>query len=118
MNLELSMWLLGGALIVLSVLFGTVWKMLRDETKMQAEDIKQKASIDRLSDMEKRFSREVDEIKIGHKEVIENMGRRHEKDMDTMQAGFKEQISSVRHQIMQSENNILAQMKIMFDKNK
>lgn len=105
-TLETVVWVLSGVVPFFIILFGVIWKMLRDETKEHAEAIKKKADKDRLVESETRWSDDLSRISEDNKELISRIESRHERDLTQME----DRLSS---QIRNSEANILQQLTLM-----
>jgi hypothetical protein len=108
MSTEVWVWCLTGVMSLVTVLSATIWKMLRDESKKQAEAIEKKADQERLHEVEGRWREELNTVRENHKELLVNQDRRHERDLDQMSIRLGDQIRN-------SESNILAQIKLMIE---
>lgn len=107
-GVEFWIWVLTGAVALIGILSGTLWAMLRAEAKDHAELIKQKADADRLIEVEGRWKEELKDIKENNEKLIDKLQSRHDKELDALATRLGEQIKS-------TENNILTQMRLMFD---
>jgi flagellar biosynthesis/type III secretory pathway M-ring protein FliF/YscJ len=110
-TLETVVWVLSGVVPFFIILFGVIWKMLRDETKEHSEAIKKKADKDRLIESETRWSDDLSRISDDNKELISRIESRHERDLTQME----DRLSS---QIRNSEANILSQLTLMMQYSK
>jgi len=97
MPTEVWMWILTALVGLLSATFGVVWKMLRDESKEHAENIKLKADKEKLKEAEDRWNRE-----------FERQDRRHDKEVEAMEKRLSDRMDSM-------ENNIMGQMKMIME---
>lgn len=105
-SIETLVWVLTGAVTLISILGGTIWKLLRDEAKDQAEQIKKKADSDRLHEAEARWTSEIKSVKENGEKLVNKLEARHERDLDQMASRLSDQIKN-------SEVNILTQMRLM-----
>lgn len=105
-GIETLVWFLTGAVTLISVLGGAIWKLIRDEAKEQAEQIKRKADTERLHDAELRWSNELNSVREGNEKLINKIEARHDRELDQMASRLSEQIKN-------SESNILSQMRLM-----
>lgn len=117
MTLELSMYLLGGAIFVLTCLFGTVWGFMRQEAKDHALKLDQKVDNGRFHELEARFTKELDSVKENGEKLIDKLQSKHERELESMQSNFREQMQQIREQVRQTETNILNQMNLLFKAN-
>jgi hypothetical protein len=115
MTLELSMYLLGGAMFVLSCLFTVVWKLLREEAKEHGRQLELKASTDRLSELDNRFDKELQSMRENNEKLIDKIQLRHDRDIEAVSAGFREQISGIKEAMAGMERNIIRQIEFMFN---
>ena len=105
---EVLVYVLSGAVTLITILVGVVWKMLRHENDAQAKTIAQKADLERLHEVESRWTTELASVREANKELVGNLDRRHERDLDQMSARLTEQLRA-------TENNILVQIRLMID---
>lgn len=105
-GIETLVWILTGAVSLIVILGGTIWKMTRDEAKEQAEQIKKKADSDRLHEVELRWQSELVAVKDGNEKLINKLESRHDRDLDQLSTRLTEQIRN-------SETNILTQIRLM-----
>lgn len=86
---EVWMWILTALVGLLSATFGVVWKMLREESKQHAENIKLKADKDKLTEAENRWEK-----------MYDRQERQHEKDKEDMKKDFMQRIDTMENNIM------------------
>lgn len=107
-NVETLVWVLGGALAVVSTLSGVIWTMLRNESAQQAGQLSLKADTTRLHEVEQRFAQELTEVKENSEKLVNKLEQRHDREMQQMAERLGDQIRV-------TEANILAQIRIMFE---
>lgn len=107
-NVETLVWVLTGAVTLISILGGVIWKMVRDEGKEQDEILKKKADSDRLQEAEARWTSELNAVKESSEKLINKLEIRHDKEMEQMAHRLGEQIRN-------TENNILTQIRLMIE---
>ena len=115
---EVLSWILSGAFVILSALFGVVWQLLRAESKEHARQIELKANADRLTELDKRFEKDMQAMAENNEKLIEKLELRQQRDIEAVSSGFREQITGIKDQIRTMENNILRQMEFMFNSHK
>lgn len=113
-SVEVLTWVLGGCFVVLSTLFGVVWSMLRAEAKEHARQIELKANNDRLTELDNRMERDMQDMAKNNERLIEKLEARQLRDIEIVSAGFREQVSGLKEAMAAMEKNILQQMSIMF----
>lgn len=107
-TVDTLVWFLTGAVTLISILGGTIWHMLREEAKEHAELIRQKADADRLTEVEDRWKSELNAVREGNEKLVNKLEARHDREMDALATRLGEQIRA-------TENNILTQIRLMFD---
>ncbi len=107
-NIEVTIWILTGALSLVTILSGTIWKMIRDEAKEQAKKIDQKADQDRVHDIENRWTTELSSVRDNNEKLVNKLEQRHDRELDAMASRLSDQIRN-------SETNILTQIRLMID---
>lgn len=107
-NVETLVWVLTGALTVITTFGGVIWKLLRDEAKEQASQIKDKADNERLHEAEARWSTELNAVKENSEKLVNKLEIRHDKEMDQLATRLGDQIRS-------TETNILTQIRLMIE---
>lgn len=115
---EVLSWILSGAFVILSALFGVVWQLLRAESKEHARQIELKANADRLTELDNRFEKDMKTMAENNEKLIEKLELRQQRDIEAVSSGFREQITGIKDQIRTMENNILRQMEFMFNSHK
>lgn len=118
MSNEVLTYILSGAVFLLSVLFGVVWTLLRDESKEHATKLEQKATEARVNDLEVKFDKDLSAMRESNERLVDKLQARHEKDMDSLSAGFNIQITGVKELVQNMERNILQQLAIMYGSRK
>ena len=108
MNVETLVWVLTGALTLISILGGVIWKLVRDEAKEQSQMLRSKADNDRLQDAETRWTTELNAVKENSEKLVNKLEVRHDKEMEQMATRLGEQIRN-------TENNILTQIRLMIE---
>lgn len=106
MDIATVMWILGGAVTLIYALGGAVFKMLRDESKQQAELIRQKADSDRLDEAEARWQNELQQVRDGNEKLIDKLENRYDRELVALAERLSDQIKT-------SENNILNQLALL-----
>lgn len=115
MTLELSMYLLSGVLFVVCCLIGVIWNQKNAEIKEHSRLIEMKANESRLSDLDKKMEKEMEQMAANNNRLIEKLEDRHNKDLEFVSSGFRDQINSLRDQMKNVETNIIRQMEFMFN---
>lgn len=105
-NVETLVWVLTGAMTLMGTMGGIIWKLVRDEAKEQASQIRNKLDIDRLTAAEDRWKQEIEEVKTNSEKLVNKLEVRHDKEMEQMAHRLGEQIRN-------TENNILTQIRLM-----
>lgn len=105
-SIETLTWIFGGALTVIGTLIGVVWKILRDEAKDHADQIRKKADQDRLHEVESRWEAELIRVKDSGEKLVNKLEQRHEREIEQLSTRITEQMRSM-------ESNILGQMQMM-----
>lgn len=111
---EVLSWILSGAFVILAALFGVVWNMLRSEAKEHARQIEMKANSDRLTELDNRMERDMQDMAKNNERLIEKLEARQLRDIEIVSSGFREQVSGLKDAMTAMEKNILQQMSIMF----
>lgn len=117
-SIEVLVWILGGACVVISAMIGVIWTWVREEARKQDQLIELKANDTRLTELDARFERELTAMREGNEKLVEKLQQRHDRDLDTLSTGFKDQIAGIKEQMSSMERNILQQLAIMFGNNK
>lgn len=102
------MWLLTGAVTLISILGGTIFVMIREEAKMQAELIRQKADSDRLEAAETRWKDELNSVKDNNEKLIDKLQQRHDRELDAL-------ATRVVDMVRNTETNILSRLDLLMD---
>ena len=105
-NTETLVWVLTGALTLISVLSGVIWNMIRSEAKEQGELIKLKADTERLHEIESRWSAKLESVESNNERLIDKLSQRHDKEIDQVSARLSDQIRA-------TESTILRQLELM-----
>ncbi len=105
---EVLVYVLSGAMTLITLLIGVVWKMLRAESHVQSKTIEKKADTERLHEVEIRWQSELSSVKEGNEKLITKLEQRHDRDLDQLSARLTEQIRA-------TEGNILAQIRLMIE---
>lgn len=108
MSTEFMVWVLTGAVGVISILIGTLWSMIRSEKVAQDEVIKQKADKDVVTDTEIRLAKELEKVRAEN----EKMGARLESRADRDSANMELRIQT-RMDVL--ERNLLRQLELMME---
>ena len=99
-------WVLGGALTIVSTLSGVIWTMVRSEATKQAEEIERKADMVRLHESEQRFTQELSAVREAGEKLVNKLEVRHDREIEQMAMRLGEQIRN-------TEANILTQIRLM-----
>jgi hypothetical protein len=102
------LWIAGGLFTSIVTLIGVVWKLLRDEAKDQAIQLKEKADANRVHELEGRWQLELNAVREVNEKMVNKLEQRHDREMQQMAERLGEQIRA-------TEANILAQIRIMFE---
>lgn len=105
-NTETLVWVLGGALTVVSTLSGVIWTMVRSESAKQAEEIERKADTSRLLEAEQRWAHELNAVREGSEKLVNKLEVRHDREIEQITIRLGEQIRN-------TETNILTQIRLM-----
>lgn len=112
-GIETLMGILSVAMTIISILGGVVWNMLRQESKEQAELIKEQSELiskkvdtQHIKDVESRWSAELTAVRDSSDKVIEKLSQRHDRELDQLSTRLSEQIRT-------TETNILTQIRLM-----
>lgn len=117
MTLELAMYFLSGVLFVVCCLIGVVYKDNKDKLSEHSRQIEQKASSDRLSELENKLSTDMKSEYDRWERLFDKQDLKHQREAESIRNDFKEQLQQIREQIGRSEANILAQMNLLFRSN-
>ncbi len=98
---------------ILAAFFTVIWGMVRKEANEHAIKIEQKVDQSRFHELEGKFDKDITLMRTNNEKVIEQLSHRHDKDLATMSQSFKDQLETVRSQILSTEANILAQMRLI-----
>lgn len=107
-SVETLVWVLTGAVTLISILSGVIWKMVRDEAKEQSNQIKSKADNDRLHEAEARWSTELSAVKENSEKLVNKLEIRHDREIEQMAQRLTDQIRT-------TEANILTQLRLMVE---
>jgi len=107
-SVESLVYILSGAMTLITMLIGVVWKMLRAESHVQSKSIEKKADIDRLHEVEARWATELISVKDGNEKLVSKLEQRHDREIEQLGTRLSSEIKS-------SENNILAQFHLMME---
>lgn len=105
---ETLVWILTGAFFLISVLGGTVWVLIREETREHAALLKQKADSEDLTKIEDRWRSELASVKEGNEKLIDKLEAKHTREIDALATRFGEALRT-------TETNILNQIKLMVE---
>lgn len=105
---DVLLWIGTGLFTFILTLVGVVWKLLRDEAKEQAAQLKEKADADRVHEMEGRWQLELNAVRENSERAIGKLEVRHEKEMEQLSTRLSEQIRI-------TESNIMSQLKLMIE---
>lgn len=107
-SVETLVWVLGGALTLLSTLGGIIWTMIRNEAAKQAEELSKKVDASRLHEAEQRWAQELNAVASNGEKLVNKLEQRHDKEMEQMAVRLGEQIKT-------TEGNILTQIRLMIE---
>jgi uncharacterized protein YlxW (UPF0749 family) len=107
-NIETVVWALSGTLTLLTILFGTIWKMVRDESKSQGAAIERKADLSRVIESEKAWKEEMREMQHDNEKLMSKLEFRYERDIAQLESRLSTEIKTLEH-------NIITQMKLMLE---
>ncbi len=99
-------WVFSGVAATLAILVGVIWKILREESKLQAEKIEMKASTERIHEIEQRWKEDLENVRTSNEKLINKLEIRHDREIEQL-------ASRLSMQIQTSEQNILRQMQLM-----
>lgn len=118
MTLELAMYFLSGVLFVVCCLIGVIWSDNKSKLQEHARQIEMKANSERLVELESRMISDMKAADSRWERLFDKQDEKHARDNETIRNDFREQLVQIREQVRQTEANILAQMKMLFEKNK
>jgi hypothetical protein len=102
------LWAGSGLFTFIFAVVGIIWKLLRDESKNHAEQIKDKADASRVQEMETRWHMELCEAKADTEKLVNKLEAKHDREIEQLSARLTDQIKS-------TEANILMQLKLMIE---
>lgn len=104
-----TMWVLGGLLTIIFVLVNHhVLGKMQAELDNHSNSLLSKADYKTMESMEHRWKEALDSVKENSKDLIDRLESRHDREILELGARLGEQIS-------RSEDNILAQIRLMVD---
>lgn len=107
-NEAVMLWAGSGLFTFIFAIVGIIWKLVRDEAKNQADQIKEKADADDVQALEHRLQLEITTAKAETEKLVNKLEAKHDKEIDQLSARLTDQIKS-------TETNILMQLKLMIE---
>lgn len=107
-GVDTLVWILGGALALISTLGGALYTMIRTEAANHAEQIKGKASEGDLIRLETRWQGELHAVRDGGEKLVAKLEARHERDLEQL-------YNRITDQMRNMEINILSQLRLTLE---
>lgn len=92
---------IGGPMLI--ALVGVIWKMVRDEAKVNADALEKKASAEALREAKQEFNLRLERLDTSYRQLLQDLANRQDREIEWLKDEMDKLSSSVQE--MRRENN-------------